>query len=379
MGHSRIKMELIRKESTRMNTFQKRKKSLLKKISEFSILCGVEACLIIFGPKQKDEQVIKLEATWPSNPDEIKRIINKYKKTDQARRCYQVSDYFADKKKKVDMEISKLHKQIYEVPLWDVRLDGFLEDQLQVLIAQLDKKIEVADRKLDRFQENQILMDEFATRMLYSSQIMENYMNRSNSVRNFSNFHHLFSDVMPLPVNCFLPGQSSYMIPSNSNLQIFSDYQTSMSIKLMDRNSYSSNLANLQLQPFSDPKPLGVQLQMHSQQIQSSPGTATSPNFLEDLTTMAKDQYTGNQYGVRTNSNVPSFPSLSYLNPSPLMWDNVTFNNADASSGNIGSSLQTILPRMQLPMSSFSDQMSHCQEDNFSSNIGSGKIERIWK
>lgn len=251
-----------------MNTFQKRKKSLLKKISEFSILCGVEACLIIFGPKQKDEQVIKLEATWPSNPDEIKRIINKYKKTDQARRCYQVSDYFADKKKKVDMEISKLNKQIYEAnfPLWDVRLDGFLEDQLRVLIAQLDKKIEVANRKLDRFQENQILMDKFATRMLYSSQIMENYMNRSNSVRNFSNFHQLFSNVMPLPVSCFLPGQSSYLIPSNSNLQIFSDYQTtSLSGKLMDKNSNSSNLANLQLQPFSDPKPLGVQLPMHSQ------------------------------------------------------------------------------------------------------------------
>ncbi|KAG8638073.1 hypothetical protein MANES_15G190625v8 [Manihot esculenta] len=258
------------------------------------------------------------------------------------------------------MEISKLNKQIYEAnfPLWDVRLDGFLEDQLRVLIAQLDKKIEVADRKLDRFQENQILMDEFAMRMLYGSQIMENYMNRSNSVRNFSNFHQLFSDVMPLPVNCFLPGQSSYLIPSNSNnsnLQIFSDYQTtSLSRKLMDRNSNSSNLANLQLQLFSDPKPLGVQLQMHSQQIQTSPGTSTSPSFLEDLTMMAKDQYTGNQCGVRTISNVPSFPSLSYLNPSPLMWDNVMFNNADASFGNVGSALQTILSRMQLPMSSMS-------------------------
>ncbi|KAG8638074.1 hypothetical protein MANES_15G190662v8 [Manihot esculenta] len=200
------------------------------------------------------------------------------------------------------MEISKLNKQIYKAnfPLWDVRLDGFLEDQLRVLIAQLDKKIKVADRKLDRFKENQILMDEFATRMLYGSQIMENNMNRSNSVKNFSNFHQLFYDVMPLPVNCFLPGQSSYLIPSNSNLQIFSDYQTtSLSRKLMDRNSNSSNLANLQLQPFSDPKPLGVQLPMHSQQIQTSPGTSTSPSFLEDLTMMVNDQYTGNQCGGR--------------------------------------------------------------------------------
>ncbi|KAF2316396.1 hypothetical protein GH714_041737 [Hevea brasiliensis] len=366
-----------------MNTFQKRKKSLLKKISEFSILCGVEACLIIFGPKQKDEQVIKLEATWPSNPDEIKRIINKYKRTDQARRCYHVSDYFADKKKKVDVEISKLHKQIFEAnfPLWDVRLDSFLEDQLRVLMAQLDEKLEIADKKLDSFHENQVLMDEFASRMLYSSQNME--MNRSNSFRNLTNLHQLFSDVKPLdaqlPVSCFLPGQSSYMIPSNSNLmensnssysystnlQLFSDYHVTIpSGNLMDRNNNSSKLDNLQLQLFSDPKPLDVQLPMHFQNMISSPGTSSNSNLLEDLMMMSKDQNIGNQYGDRPISNIQSISGLPYV-PSSWTWGNVMLDNVDASTSNVGSTLQTILPQMQLPMLSFSDQMNPSQEDNF--------------
>ncbi|KAF2283072.1 hypothetical protein GH714_043816 [Hevea brasiliensis] len=334
-----------------MNTFQKRKKSLLKKISEFSILCGVEACLIIFGPKQKDEQVIKLEATWPSNPDEIKRIINKYKRTDQARRCYHVSDYFADKKKKVDVEISKLHKQIFEAnfPIWDVRLDSFLEDQLRVLMAQLDEKLEIADKKLDSFHENQVLMDEFASRMLYSSQNME--MNRSNSFRNLTNLHQLFSDVKPLDAQ----------LPVSS----FSDYHATIpSRNLMERNNNSSKLDNLQLQLFSDPKPLDVQLPMHFQNMISSPGTSSNSNLLEDLMMMSKDQNIGNQYGDRPISNIQSISGLPYV-PSSWTWGNVMLNNVDASTSNVGSTLQTILPQMQLPMLSFSDQMNPSQEDNF--------------
>jgi hypothetical protein len=94
MGQKRIKMELIRKEKSRMLTFRKRKAGLLKKASEFSILCGVDACVIIFGPKQKDDHQPVAPETWPPNSEEVRCIINRYKGSDQPRRCYQVSDYF---------------------------------------------------------------------------------------------------------------------------------------------------------------------------------------------------------------------------------------------------------------------------------------------
>ncbi|KAJ6302237.1 hypothetical protein OIU77_016345 [Salix suchowensis] len=102
-------MELIKNEKSRMHTFRKRKTNLLKKVSDFSILCGVDACVIIFGPNQNDQPAATAE-TWPSNPDEVRCIINRYKASDQPRKCYQGSDYFAAKKKKIDAEFAKLHR-----------------------------------------------------------------------------------------------------------------------------------------------------------------------------------------------------------------------------------------------------------------------------
>jgi len=69
MVNERIKMESIRNEKSRMLTFRKRKTTLLKKVSDFSILCGVDACVIIFGPNQNDQPAATAE-TWPSNSDE---------------------------------------------------------------------------------------------------------------------------------------------------------------------------------------------------------------------------------------------------------------------------------------------------------------------
>ncbi|KAJ6314871.1 hypothetical protein OIU78_018368 [Salix suchowensis] len=154
MVNKRIEMELIKNEKSRMHTFRKRKTNLLKKVSDFSILCGVDACVIIFGPNQNDQLAATAE-TWPSNPDEVRCIINRYKASDQPRKCYQGSDYFAAKKKKIDAEFAKLHRQVLKskYPIWDDRLNSLSIDQLGVILAQMDTKIESTDKTLSFFKE----------------------------------------------------------------------------------------------------------------------------------------------------------------------------------------------------------------------------------
>ncbi|KDP46275.1 hypothetical protein JCGZ_10115 [Jatropha curcas] len=350
-------MELIKKESTRIHTFQKRKKSLLKKVSEFSILCGVEACLIIFGPKQKNLEKEKLEAHWPSNSDEVKHIINRYKKTKRAR-CYHISDYFLDKKKKVDIEISKLLKQIYQAkyPSWSIHLDSFVEDQLRILLAQLDKKLEVAYRKLYTFQENPNLMDKLSLRMLYSPHnSFENYATGSN-LEPFSNLKPL---AVEYPIS-FQPGQSSVMIPEkNNNLQLFSEYHKAMMTgHLTGKNDTDNNLGNLQMKLFNQ-------------------------ELMEDrMRNMSNDQNVSNQFGGSLISNIPSSSGLPYVNPSCWMWDNEMSNNFDASGRNFGSTLQTVLPQLQPHISGLhNNQIFPCdQEDKFYCNIGFEKqLEQKWR
>ena len=52
MGRNKIKMESIKNERTRQVTYYKRKKGLLKKSMELSLLCGVKVFLTIIDKKE---------------------------------------------------------------------------------------------------------------------------------------------------------------------------------------------------------------------------------------------------------------------------------------------------------------------------------------
>ncbi|KAL8540730.1 hypothetical protein ACS0TY_002092 [Phlomoides rotata] len=71
MGRGKTKMELIRDEKSRNQTFKRRKRGLIQKLHELTTLCDVSACMIIYGEDKCE--------TWPENVDEINRIIGVYK------------------------------------------------------------------------------------------------------------------------------------------------------------------------------------------------------------------------------------------------------------------------------------------------------------
>ncbi|XP_007029798.2 PREDICTED: agamous-like MADS-box protein AGL80 [Theobroma cacao] len=72
MTRKKMKLSYITKDSARKATFRKRKKGLLKKASELSTLCGIEASVIIYSPYDAQPEV------WPS-PAGAQRVLSEFK------------------------------------------------------------------------------------------------------------------------------------------------------------------------------------------------------------------------------------------------------------------------------------------------------------
>ncbi|KAK8565235.1 hypothetical protein V6N12_058805 [Hibiscus sabdariffa] len=58
---NRVKLAYITNDVARNVTYKRRKKGLVKKVNELSILCGVEACAIIYPPTCDSQPEV-----WPS-------------------------------------------------------------------------------------------------------------------------------------------------------------------------------------------------------------------------------------------------------------------------------------------------------------------------
>lgn len=73
MTRKKVKLAYIANDSARKATYKKRKRGLMKKVSELSTLCGIEACAIIFSPYDSQPEL------WPS-PIGVQRVLSQFKK-----------------------------------------------------------------------------------------------------------------------------------------------------------------------------------------------------------------------------------------------------------------------------------------------------------
>ncbi|CAA0841532.1 MADS-box transcription factor family protein [Striga hermonthica] len=114
MGRAKLNMELIPKEKSRNVTYKKRKEGLVRKMHEFTTLCDVSACMIIYGPKQQEHD--SEPETWPRDPDEVRRIVDIYraKSKDSGNKTFGLPDFFHDRKRKIEDELAKLRKKNLE-------------------------------------------------------------------------------------------------------------------------------------------------------------------------------------------------------------------------------------------------------------------------
>lgn len=152
MGRGKLNMELIRKEKSRNTTFKKRKEGLLRKIHEFTTLCDVSACMIIYGPKQEATEVEP--EVWPENQEEVRQLIDIYRSKSRdsgSCRVYGLGDFFDDRKKRMEDELEKLRKKNTEskFPTWIDFLSFFSEMQLRSLASGLSHKIEIVKNRIE--------------------------------------------------------------------------------------------------------------------------------------------------------------------------------------------------------------------------------------
>lgn len=163
MGRGKLTLEFIANWKTRKTTFQKRKNGLLKKASEFSILCGTDICLFISGPKLDSNEPpspAELE-TWPPERSKVMDIINKYQATLQRKppkKVHGLSDTFVERKKKIDAEISRCRKKLYEAkyPTTSDIVQHFSREQLKEVSHRLDGKIEAIKFVLEAKKESEL-------------------------------------------------------------------------------------------------------------------------------------------------------------------------------------------------------------------------------
>lgn len=71
MARKKIKLAFISNDNARKATYKKRKKGMIKKVSELSILCGISACAMISSPFDSQPEV------WP-NPEGANEVIHRY-------------------------------------------------------------------------------------------------------------------------------------------------------------------------------------------------------------------------------------------------------------------------------------------------------------
>ncbi|KAI5661642.1 hypothetical protein M9H77_20965 [Catharanthus roseus] len=158
MGRGKLNMELIRKEKSRNTTFKKRKEGLLRKIHEFTTLCDVSACMIIYGPKQEAIAGVEPEV-WPENHEQVRQLIEIYRskcKDSGSCRVYGLGDFFSDRKRRMEDELEKLRKKNMEskFPTWIDFLNLFSEMQLRSLAGGLSHKIEVVKNRIELIKGN---------------------------------------------------------------------------------------------------------------------------------------------------------------------------------------------------------------------------------
>ncbi|KAK4799281.1 hypothetical protein SAY86_024646 [Trapa natans] len=223
MGRGKLALELIGKEKARKITYEKRKKGLIKKAREFSILCGVDTCMIIYGTPTISDRPENPEI-WPSDPREVECIIQRYKNEGadcRTKRSVGLADFFLNRKKRLDVELAKAHSAVWEAkyPVSDDLISGLSEEQLRSLLADLGGRLELAKKHLVALKEK-----ELAAAAVVAPR---NYI--SNSL-----------DILPMPGVDF--GHSFFLHSPSAMAGLFSEPKPVLDINLPHEPNYMPNI-----------------------------------------------------------------------------------------------------------------------------------------
>ncbi|XP_061356946.1 agamous-like MADS-box protein AGL80 [Gastrolobium bilobum] len=102
----KVKLAFIVNDKARKVSYKKRHKGLLKKLAELTILCGVEACAIIYSPYESQPKV------WPSQRG-VQKVIKKFRSIPEfelSKRMLNQESFMKQKVQKAKDQLDKVRK-----------------------------------------------------------------------------------------------------------------------------------------------------------------------------------------------------------------------------------------------------------------------------
>ncbi|KAM0933721.1 putative transcription factor MADS-type1 family [Dioscorea sansibarensis] len=101
MARRKVKLSWIANDSARKATLKKRRKGLMKKTKELSVLCDVKACAIVYSPDEYRPEV------WPPEPESAMSVLSRFKSLPEMEK----SKKMLNQEGFLRQRISKLHEQ----------------------------------------------------------------------------------------------------------------------------------------------------------------------------------------------------------------------------------------------------------------------------
>ncbi|XP_057858498.1 agamous-like MADS-box protein AGL17 [Cryptomeria japonica] len=159
MGRAKIPIKWIPKDTSRNVSFIKRKRGLRKKIEELSILCGVDACMVCYGPHSHTDQHTSSSSpdVWPDISKALE-VIDRYRrlsKEEQDKKKLDNSTFLEQRIKKLRSELNLTRKESKDLemdilyPCWDNCLNDLGVEKLRDLLEYIDVKLEAVQSRIN--------------------------------------------------------------------------------------------------------------------------------------------------------------------------------------------------------------------------------------
>ncbi|KAI3925922.1 hypothetical protein MKW98_028058 [Papaver atlanticum] len=105
MARKKIKLAYIADANARRATFKKRRSGLLKKVSQLSTLCDVNACAVVYGPYDRQPEI------WPQQP-EARSVIARFKRSREEQFTY--ADKQLNPESYTRSRVGKINEQFFK-------------------------------------------------------------------------------------------------------------------------------------------------------------------------------------------------------------------------------------------------------------------------
>ncbi|KAG8062656.1 hypothetical protein GUJ93_ZPchr0003g18175 [Zizania palustris] len=108
MARKKVILQRIANDAIRRATFKKRRKGLMKKASELATLCGVDACVVVYG-----EGELQATEVWPS-PAAAAGVLERFKampELDQYKKMTDLEGWFRQHTAKLREQVDKARRE----------------------------------------------------------------------------------------------------------------------------------------------------------------------------------------------------------------------------------------------------------------------------